>query len=549
MGDVKLLDCTLRDGGYLNDWEFGHNTIISVFSRLVSAKVDIIETGFLDERRCFDINRTIMPDTATVEKIYGKLNSGSAMIVGMIDYGTCGIGRIQKCSESYLDGIRIIFKESLMREALVFCKEVKDLGYKVFAQMVSITTYTDEKIKEFCGLVNAFEPYAVSIVDTYGLLHQDRLIHYFRELDKNLNPGISLGYHSHNNFQMAYANCIEILSSHTDRNVVVDGTLYGMGKSAGNAPIELLAMYMNENCSKNYDVSQILEAIDANIMELYRKYQWGYNLLYFISASEKCHPNYVSYLLNKKTLAVKSVREILNRIPDENKLLYDPKTIENLYLEYQDQEWDDALTIKRLEEIFRTRELLLLGPGSSVVRNEEELLSCYIKSEPFVIAINYIPQNMKVDFLFVTNSKRYVQLLEQLSAKDAASVIPIIATSNLTKTEGRFDYILNYGRWMDPDALIPDNSFVMLLKVIMQAKVRKVKAAGFDGYTEDRANYFNTEMEYGFAREMADYLNQYTSDFLQKWRDTLQVEFITPSLYSGGREGTEGGINGDTVCF
>ncbi len=73
MGEIKLLDCTLRDGGYVNDWNFGHNNLVSVFERMVDANIDIIEIGFLDDRRPFDINRSIMPDTDSVEKIYGGL--------------------------------------------------------------------------------------------------------------------------------------------------------------------------------------------------------------------------------------------------------------------------------------------------------------------------------------------------------------------------------------------------------------------------------------------------------------------------------------------
>ena len=138
MKNIKLLDCTLRDGGYVNDWEFGKDTITSVFERLVGTGVDIIEIGFLDERRDFDPNRTIMPNTESVEKIYGKIDKKNAMIVGMIDYGTCGIENIQPCQESYLDGIRVIFKKHLMHEALEFCRQIKELGYNVFTQAVSL---------------------------------------------------------------------------------------------------------------------------------------------------------------------------------------------------------------------------------------------------------------------------------------------------------------------------------------------------------------------------------------------------------------------------
>ena len=113
---------------------------------------------------------------------------------------------------------------------------------------------------------------------------------------------ISLGYHGHNNFQMGYANCIAMLEYNTDRPMLVDGTLYGMGKSAGNAPIELVAMHMNQKYGKHYHISQMLEAIDSNIMQFYQPSTWGYNLFFYLAASNDCHPNYVAFLMNKKTL-------------------------------------------------------------------------------------------------------------------------------------------------------------------------------------------------------------------------------------------------------
>ena len=140
MGELKLLDCTLRDGGYLNDWKFGHNNLISIYERLIDSNVDYIELGFLDDRRTFDIDRSIMPDTDCMEKIYGTVDKKGKKVLGMIDYGTCSIDHIKPASESYIDGIRVIYKKHLRVEALDFCRQLKELGYIVFSQLVSVTS-------------------------------------------------------------------------------------------------------------------------------------------------------------------------------------------------------------------------------------------------------------------------------------------------------------------------------------------------------------------------------------------------------------------------
>ena len=116
-----LLDCTLRDGGYINDWEFGHDNIVNIFERVVSSGADYIEIGFLDDRREFDINRSIFPDTSCAEKIYGKLNRKNTTVLAMIDYGTCDISNLQPVEESYIDGIRVIFKKDKMKPAMEYC--------------------------------------------------------------------------------------------------------------------------------------------------------------------------------------------------------------------------------------------------------------------------------------------------------------------------------------------------------------------------------------------------------------------------------------------
>lgn len=530
MKNIQLLDCTLRDGGYINDWEFGHDTLVNVFERVVSAGVDIIEIGFLDDRREFDINRSIMPNTAAVGEIFGQLDRKQTMVVGMIDYGTCAIEHLQPCEESYLDGIRVIFKQHVMHQAIEFCHKVKDLGYKVFVQAVSITTYSDSDLLELVGLVNDLHPYAMSMVDTYGLLHQGNLYHIFEVLDANLKPDIRIGYHAHNNFQMGYANGIEMIEAKTDRDMLVDGSLYGMGKSAGNAPLELLAMYLNEHCGKNYDISQMLEAIETSIMEIYNRVHWGYNLFYYVAASNKVHPNYVSYLMNKHTLSIKSINEILKRIEGPKKLLYDKNCIEQLYREYESCECDDTAAMGALAQQWKGRHILVIGPGKTCLDCADEIEGYRNTNECVVISINFIPEGRKPDFLFLTNSKRYLQISSQLSREENRG-IQVIATSNVTKTSGDFDYTLNYSNLIDINAQVRDNSLLMLMRALMAMNVSQVALAGFDGYDPEKMNYFRTNMEYSDIREKAQELNRTARNFFRENAAKLTVTFITPSRY------------------
>lgn len=529
--DIKLLDCTLRDGGYLNDWEFQKSNIVNIFERLVSAGIDIIETGFLDERRPFDENRTIFPDTKSADRIYGRLDKGNSMIVGMIDYGTCSIDNLSDRKDSYLDGIRVIFKKQKMHDAIDFCKKVKEKGYSVFAQAVSITSYNDEELAELIGLVNDLEPYAFSLVDTYGLLHKGQLRHYFDFACSHLKSSIGIGYHAHNNFQLAYANCIELIDDPPhDRMLIVDGSLYGMGKSAGNTPTELLVMHMNSCHNTSYHNSQILEAIEVTMLDINRKIGWGYSFKFFLAASHDCHPNYVNYLMDMGKLSVKSINDILSSLEGEKKLLYDRDYIRDLYFEYQKQHCADSDSVTDLMNELAGKDILLFGPGKNIY-SQRDRVEAYLSSKRCVtISINFIPEGYDTDYVFMSNAKRYVQLCSALSEQKERS--RLIATSNITRTLGEFDFTLNYSDLLDEEALMPDNPLIMLLRLLKKAGASSVGLAGFDGYRETSvSNYVNPNMEYSYSSEEADNINRDTVAGIRKLELPTPPVFVTESIY------------------
>lgn len=529
---VRLLDCTLRDGGYVNDWEFGHSNLCSVFERLTDTGVDIIETGFLDERRPFDINRSIMPDTQSVTRIYGGIAKRPPMVVGMIDFGTCSIEHIQPCENSFLDGIRVIFKKYRMKEAMEFCAELKKLGYLVFSQLVSVTDYSDAELMELIELVNEVRPYAVSMVDTYGLLKPDSMRHIYSLLDEHVHEGIGIGFHAHNNLQLAFANTMAFLEYPTQRDVIVDGTLYGMGKSAGNAPLELVAMHLNEVYGKNYKVNPMLEAIEESILEFYQKTPWGYKMYFYLSAYNKVHPDYVRQIQNKPNVSVTALNDILGNIqPAQNKLLYDKMAGERAYAAYENDQIADEVTIGRLREAFAgERPLLLVGPGKSMQLQRDKIEEFIAQKQPMILSINYVPKMIQADYVFVTKTNRYKEMADQLL--DASNQgIQLIATSNVTPRGQQFSYVISREPLLEQAEEIVDNSLLMLLRVLRRCGLKELYLAGFDGYSDSEDNYFNPHMEYAFVKNEARHLNRHIRSVLENEYSDMCLHFVTYSRY------------------
>ncbi len=528
MKSVNLLDCTLRDGGYVNDWEFGHSVITGTYKRLDAAGVDYIEVGFLDGRRPFDIDRTIQPNTDCYNKVFAGIEKKHAIPVAMIDYGTCDISNIGECSSTFIDGIRVIFKKEKIDTALAFCKAIKEKGYKLFIQAISITAYSDMEMLEYVQKINEVRPYAFSIVDTYGLLDSRKLANYFNLMNNNLRPEIRIGYHAHNNFQLAFSNSMSFLAFETGRAVVVDSTVYGMGKSAGNTASELIAMHMNERYGKSYDIDQFLEILDTDLMAVYQRRYWGYRYNFYISAMQNCHPDYVQYLLDKKTLSVTSVNEILAGIPGGKKLHYDQGYIEGAYLEYQSHAIDDQAAVEGLAEVLDRRTVLLLGPGRTIRDNEKDIKGFIKSRNALVISINFEPVSYGCDYIFISNAKRYSKLAD---ITDRASAAKLITTSNITLFDRSAEYMLNYLSLISQNRVNSDNALLLAVAALIRIGMKEVYLAGFDGFRAKENDYYDARYAFAGNDEYNLSSNETTALGLKQLSQKVDIHFLTESLY------------------
>lgn len=532
MAKLYLLDCTLRDGGYVNDWEYGAGSIKSIFSRLDSAGLDTIEVGFIDDRRPYDPNRSIYPDTKSIEPVFEGMQNPNAMVVAMIDYGTCSIEHVAPKSESHLDGIRVIFKKHLQDKALDFCRQIKEKGYKIFVNPVSVTTFSDEEMITLINKINKIDPYAVTIVDTYGLMHSDKLLHYCNIMNEHLNKNIILGYHAHNNFQLAYSNTIAVMENVKNRDISIDGTLFGMGKSAGNACTELVAMYMNDRFEKHYDINQIQEAIDIDITKEFAKKEWGYRPMFYISALNECHPNYVTQLLEKKTLSVKQMNEILSRLPkeDDKNLLYDKELCEKLYQDFQNTEVNDKEVISKLTSELSGKEILLIGPGNSIKENEAKIKEYISSCKPIVFSVNFLNNEFPVDYVFMGNTKRYSQFFSRIYAHH--DNIKLICTSNITEAKEKVDYVVNFANLKSDVETIYDNPLVLLVNLALKVCVKSIKLAGFDGYSEDvNSCYYSDYVKLLYDKSNISSRNEALKAYIDSVKNKINISTLTPSKY------------------
>lgn len=330
MSDIRILDCTLRDGGYVNNWEFGREAINGVKHNLERVGVDVIELGFLrNETYCLD--RAIYNSREQLVRIISEKKKDIiySALIEMANYFPTEL--LKEKSKDGLDAIRYSFWKRKIDEAYEYCKIIANKGYKLCVQPTRVEQYSDEEFAEMIEKFSDLNPYAIYIVDTFGLLRKKDLIRYAKIADKHLKADIILGYHAHNNMQQAFSNATAFIELEMKRNIILDASVYGMGRGAGNLNLEMIANYLNEYKGANYKLMPIYEIWDKYLRKIHTKLYWGYSLEYFIAASKECNPNYATYYAAKNDLCVKDICKIVNGIQGSDKYLYSDEKAEYYY--------------------------------------------------------------------------------------------------------------------------------------------------------------------------------------------------------------------------
>ena len=519
---VYLLDCTLRDGGYVNDWCFGEDTIKGFGRKIAQTGVEIYEVGFIkgDE---FNPDRAVFPDIQSFEPMIQPKVS-HMKYVGMIDMSApVPIERITPYDGKSIDGIRVIFKKDKMEEAYQYCKKIQELGYFISVNFVGTDAYSDSEFIEGIQKFNELNPFAVSIVDTFGLIKRRQFLRMAYLADNNLASGIALAYHAHNNLQQAFGNAEALVELNLKRDLIIDACVFGMGRGAGNLNLELFAEYMNENYGTHYKIEPMLEIMDEYLNDIYKAKFWGYSLPLYLSATAGCHPNYAVYLAEKDSLTVKSFNELLKGISKNDKMVFSKEKAERYYREYLENYIDDKNTIEELSEKFAGKKVVLIAPGSSLTEYAEAVRVACDSNDTITIAVNFDGGVTKPDYIFSSNMKRFAKLMGKTDIK-------CITTSNMKECIST-DYVVNFASYASDKPEIIDNSGVMLLRLLVSLGVKDVAIAGMDGYTSGSGtHYYDKNLEYDFSKE-AELRDILISQEMKDIKKSMNIRFITPTTY------------------
>ncbi len=333
--NVKLLDCTLRDGGQgleaavragISDVRFTDEIIGSTIDHLVKSDIDIVELGYIEKS-----NFTGRPfaNFFTVEEVSelipGRRNPKQMYIAILTGPDTEEV-LIPEWNPALVEGLRVILRYSELKKSVDYCEMLAGKGYKTFMQPMLTMRYTDDELKMLIDRANEMHAYALYFVDSFGYMQAkdvERLFYFYNE---RLDPEIRIGFHSHNNLNLAFSNVQHLLKIAGDRKIIIDSTATGMGQGAGNLQTELILPYLNEHFGKGYNFDELLEVCEQ-VERMTPSGQWGYSVVWALPAAYKTAYKYAMVMRKKMGFSYPKINHVMQIIPDELRHRY---TDENL---------------------------------------------------------------------------------------------------------------------------------------------------------------------------------------------------------------------------
>lgn len=329
---INLLDCTLRDGAQVNEARFGEKAINDIVDGLTTANIEIIECGFLKNIE-YEEGRTYFPQPSYLEKYIHKKDG--TVYAALLDYNRYDVDKLELYNGKSIDLIRISFFEKDICNVKPFIKKVMDKGYKVSIQPMDTFSYSEENIMKIIGVANELNPEALSMVDTYSLATVNDIDRVYSLYERYLNPKVKIGFHSHNNQLNSFALAEHFLEiKKNERGVIIDCSLYGMGRGGGNLNTELFAEFLNREKSKTYNMKSILDMIDRYLVKFKEHFEWGYSMPMLYAGLYGVHVYTVAYLQNKPNVTSYDLKCMFEMLDEHKKKRYDYDYLDGIYNEY-----------------------------------------------------------------------------------------------------------------------------------------------------------------------------------------------------------------------
>lgn len=287
--EIKVLDCTIRDGGLINDHRFDDDLVRAVYRTCVAAGIDYMEIGYKCSKKAFAVEKNgdwKFCDEDAIRRIVGENDSPLKLAIMADAGGKCDWKNdIPPKSQSVVDLVRVACYVYQLPEAVEMIKDATDKGYETTCNIMAISTVAEAEIDQALEILAQTSAGTIVVVDSYGSLYSEQVAILVNKYRKALEgTGKEVGIHAHNNQQLAFANTIEAIIQGANR---IDATMAGLGRGAGNCPMELLLGFLR---NPKFKIRPVWELIEEYFVPLQQKMEWGPLPPYIIGGQLNQHP-------------------------------------------------------------------------------------------------------------------------------------------------------------------------------------------------------------------------------------------------------------------
>ncbi len=498
---LKILDCTFRDGGYYNNWDFKRKTVEKYINSIISSKVDIVEIGF----RNFPQNKFLGPFAYSTDNFIKnlpnieKVNLGVMSDASIFMDGNKISSNVKKLyapkSDSIVSLVRIASHFKDIKQSREIVETLKELGYVVGFNLMQTGGKSEKEISDAVKSIAKWNNVDVLyFADSLGNMNENEVIDICNLIKNNWDK--DLGIHTHNNKGQALNNSIAALNNGV---TWIDGTISGMGRGAGNASTEDLLREINKVAGSNYIPAELYVLALEDFSKLKKTYGWGHSLLYALAAEYNIHPTYIQEMLSDQRYSNTDILEIIENMKDLPYKSFNKDNLETIKYKKtinHDGNWN-------AENWCKDKDVLIIGNGPSCEEYKEDIELYINKFKPLVLSLN-IQMNISeslIDGYIAANQSRISIESKFYSKIDK----PIYTSKNLFSDDPNFQLIASrikdYGLSIDRNKFcINSNNCIMpfplsalyAFSIVSIGNAKKIHLVGFDGY--DKNDYRQEEM-------------------------------------------------------
>ena len=488
--NVLVLDCTLRDGGYYNDWDYSFDLVKRYVDAMAAARIDIAELGFRTLHTNEYFGATAYTTDSFIERLAIPQHLSLAVMLNAkellqaVDQRVAIRSTFSRRNYSQVSLVRIATNRNEVDKLGPSIEELRELGYDVALNLMQISEIEHPHITAFGKQAKTFDVSYAYIADSFGSLRPADIAPIMNALGDGF--GTAIGCHLHDNMSYALANTMEAINAGA---VIVDSTIQGMGRGPGNVRTEYLVMELARRGLTAASVQPLVNLVEHDFADLKRTYGWGSSLYYFQSANLAVHPTYVMELTKDDRYSPAEITAALDRLNERGATSFDVRRL----TEAVQGEPLHFAGRKDVDNWCTARDVLIVANGPEARAKRSEIEMFIRQHQPFVLGLNaHLPIDMSlVDAVAVCHPERAMLDASALRNLDCEVVAPgqLLADLGINVKHHRdVGMSVTPGRYTElPHSLGIPSPFVFAyaLALLSSAGATRILVVGADGYGHD----------------------------------------------------------------